>query len=302
MPRWHFGSPSIPATAILLSMLALSVPALSIAAAGEAPSRFESLVWLAVLIPAFLLAYYRGWKGVATGLALGMAVFSLGQVYLVLVGGRLPDWPLMLAITTAYIGIALALGAVAERLHEEREKAERLALYDPLTRLPNRRYLDLILDKEFAAAQRGRVVVAIAFDLDGLKEINDRHGHLAGDDALRAVGRVLAGTTRTMDLSARFGGDEFISILSSSSTAGALVFVGRVLEAVRGIEHFGGRLSLSAGVAVYDISMVEPRDLVGAADRALYQAKLKNGDTVVVFAPEESRGGAPYPDAAASPS
>lgn len=287
MPRWHFGSPPIPATAVLLSMLALSVPILFIAAAAGEPLRFESLLWLIVLLPGFLLAYYRGWQGVATGLALGMAVFSLMQVYLVVVDARLPDWPLMAAITIAYVAISVALGSVVERLHGQRETAERLALYDALTQLPNRRYLDLILEREFAAAQRGRVVVAVAFDVDGLKEINDRHGHLAGDDALRAVGKVLARNTRTMDLSARPGGDEFVSVLSSSSLDGALVFVHRVFEAVHAIDHIGCALSLSAGIAAYDIAMVEPRDLLEAADRALYRAKHGDGTKVVIADPEE---------------
>lgn len=274
MPRWHFGSPAIPATAVLISVLAIFVPVVA-TMAGPGEFRFEALVWLTALIPAFLLAFYRGWQGVATGLALGMAVFAVVQVYLVWFGGRLPDWPLMLSITLAYVGIALVLGGVTERLHLEREKAEQLALIDPLTDLPNRRYFDLILNREFAAAQRGRVVVAVAFDVDGLKEINDRHGHLAGDDALRAIARVLDRNTRTMDMTARLGGDEFVSVLSSSSALGALVFVHRVLGGVDAIDSLPHPVHLSAGVAAYHIDMAEPRDLLHAADQALYNAKTR---------------------------
>jgi diguanylate cyclase (GGDEF)-like protein len=294
MPRWHFGSPAIPVTALLISALALSVPVFATAAGPGEPLRFEALLWLTALIPAFLLAFYRGWQGVATGLALGMAAFSLAQVYLIGVGGRLPDWPFMLSITLAYIGIALALGAVAERLHGEREKAEQLALLDPLTDLPNRRYLDLILGREFAAARRGRLVVAVAFDVDGLKEINDRHGHLAGDEALQAVGRVLARNTRAMDLSARLGGDEFVSILSASTAEGALVFVRRVLEEAERIEGLPQTIQLSAGVAPYHMDMVEPRDLLYAADQALYRAKARRASSIALAtAPDRIEAVAP---------
>jgi diguanylate cyclase (GGDEF)-like protein len=183
---------------------------------------------------------------------------------------------------------------VAERLHGEREKAEQLALLDPLTDLPNRRYLDLILGREFAAARRGRLVVAVAFDVDGLKEINDRHGHLAGDEALQAVGRVLARNTRAMDLSARLGGDEFVSILSASTAEGALVFVRRVLEEAERIEGLPQTIQLSAGVAPYHMDMVEPRDLLYAADQALYRAKARRASSIALAtAPDRIEAVAP---------
>lgn len=296
MPRWHFGSPPIPVTAVLVSGLALSVPLTSILAAGADGTRFEALVWLTALIPAFLLAYYRGWQGVATGLAAGMVVFSLAQVYLVVSGARLPDWPLMLGITTAFLGVALALGVVTERLHGEREKAERLALFDALTDLPNRRYLELILEKEFAAAERGRFIVLIAFDLDGLKAVNDRLGHSAGDRALRAFAGVLEKNTRAMDLSGRLGGDEFLSVLSGSSLEGAMVFVRRVQAAVEELES-PLPLSVSAGLAAYSSRFSGPEAMLDAADRALYEAKKRSAGGVMI-APDPTP---PPPDAPPAP-
>lgn len=304
MPRWHFGSPPIPATAVLLSVLALLVPLAAITAAGTDVMRFEALVWLTALIPAFLLAYYRGWQGVATGLALGMAVFSVAQVFLVLSGTRLPDWPLMLSITAAFAGVALVLGGVTERLHAERENAEQLALHDSLTGLPNRRYLELILEREFAAAERGRAVVLIAFDLDGLKRINDRQGHSAGDEAICAFARVLEHNTRAMDLSARLGGDEFVSVLSSSSIEGAMVFVRRVQAAVEQIEA-PQPLSVSAGLASYSRGFRQPHELLDAADRVLYEAKKQSvggvmiaPDSLAVPAPESQAQDQPEAQAA----
>lgn len=272
-PRWHFGSPSIPPRAVLLSALALVVPVAASLSGGAEADYYEALLWLTALIPGFLLAYYRGWSGIATGLAAGMAIFSLAQVYLIVTGRRLPDWPFMLAITAALVLISLVAGGVVEQIHTARERAERLALYDPLTGLPNRRYLELMLEKEFAAAQRGRGLVVVAFDLDGLKAINDDHGHLAGDDAIRAFASILASNTRSMNLSARLGGDEFVSTLSSATVEGALVFVKRVQHAVSEVAHLPARIGVSAGIAEYHTDIADLEQLLKAADDALYDAK-----------------------------
>lgn len=277
VPRWHFGSPRIPATATVLSVLALAVPVVGTLLAGSALPRFEALLWLTALIPAFLLAYYRSWVGVATGLALAMGLFSLAQVYLIASGRRLPDWPLMFVTTAALVVLALVLGILTERLHAERERAERLALFDPLTDLPNRRYFELILEKEFAAAQRGRKLAVVAMDLDGLKAINDGYGHAAGDAAIRACARALAANTRSMNLSARLGGDEFVSIVSSSEIEGTLIFARRVQQAVSQLEGLPGTVTISIGLAAYSGRMSSPEDLVSAADAALYEAKREPG-------------------------
>lgn len=272
-PRWHFGSPSIPPRAVLLSALALVVPVAASMAGGAEADRYEALLWLTALIPGFLLAYYRGWSGIATGLAAGMAVFSLAQVYLVLTGYRLPDWPFMLGITAALVFLSLIAGGVAQQLHEARERAERLALIDSLTELPNRRYMELILEKEFAAAQRGRELVVVAFDLDGLKSVNDLHGHAAGDEVIRAFAGVLRSNTRSMNLSARLGGDEFVSIVSGTSVEGALVFVERVQHALTELTSLPASISVSAGVAEYHVDITDEEHLLNVADEALYEAK-----------------------------
>ena len=275
IPRWHFGPPSIPVRAVMISMMALAVPITASVIAGQQPGRFEALLWLTALIPGFLLAYYRGWSGVATGLASGMVVFSLVQVYLVDSGQRLPDWPFMLAMTVALLLVSLVAGAVTDRLHAAREQAERLALIDPLSGLPNRRYLDLMLDREFAAAQRGRALVVVAFDIDRLKDVNDRHGHAAGDEVIRAVSSVLRANTRSMDMSARIAGDEFVTVLSTATLEGALVFVRRVQEAISEQPHRAGPMAVSAGLAPYHVDVTDAEALLRAADEALYRAKTE---------------------------
>src|SRR5690606_15056905 len=102
------------------------------------------------------------------------------------------------------------------RLHE---RIRVLSLTDPLTGLANRRHLSVYLEREFAAARRGRTLSVLLFHLDRFKEYNDTAGHQAGDEALRAFARILRTETRTMNLTARYGGDEFIAVLTEIGRA-----------------------------------------------------------------------------------
>ena len=279
MAVWYFGKPRIPITALTLSFGALAVPVAATFWFPESSEAYQLLLWLLALIPAFLLAYYRGWNGVAVALLAGMAVLSIVQV-IVLVLEIPTNWLLLLCVVAAYISIALCVGLVSELLHQERARAERLALLDDLTGIPNRRLADLFLEKEFAAAQRGRVLSVVLFDLDGFKGYNDRHGHAAGDEALRTFVRSLMARTRRMDLSARYGGEEFIAILSGGDVTAAVTFAESVRAALDGEDHGDEKFTVSAGIAQYEPEMQSLADLMAAADQALYRAKSDGRDRV----------------------
>jgi diguanylate cyclase (GGDEF)-like protein len=244
----------------------------------------ELLIWLLALVPAFFLSYYRGWRGVALAMTVGMVVLVATQIVILLTGRTIQNWPLFLMVLAVYIGVALALGWVTELLHRERVEAERLAHEDDLTSLPNRRSARTHLDMEFAAARRNRPLCVVLLDLDGFKAYNDRYGHAAGDERLREVGRLLAEHTREMNLTARYGGEEFLSVLSGAGVAGARAFAERVVAAIRVEAESGGEpaQTISAGVAEYREGMEDPGELLAAADAALYQAKAAGGDRVVV--------------------
>jgi two-component system, cell cycle response regulator len=170
------------------------------------------------------------------------------------------------------LGIQASIAVNNARLHQQ---IRALSLTDPLTGLANRRHLDIFLDKEFAAAQRGRLLVAIMFDFDDFKLYNDRHGHLAGDDALRGFGEVLRIETRAMNLAARLGGDEFVAILSGSDRAGALIHLERLTAAIDRHPLLGrAGIRITSGLACYSADMKAPSDLLHAADLALYADKL----------------------------
>jgi len=157
------------------------------------------------------------------------------------------------------------------RLHAD---LEALSLTDPLTELPNRRHLSVYLERQVAAARRGRDLAAVIFDLDRFKELNDSLGHTEGDRILRRVARVLEREVRSMNLVARFGGDEFVAVLADTDAEGARSHALRVATAVARDETLRQhRITLSYGIAVFDPSMETGEDLIRAADRDLYRAK-----------------------------
>ncbi len=272
----------IPLRALWLSFAALSIP---VSAAMFFPAWASEdtglLMWLTALVPAFLLTYYRGWQGASLALAMGMAALVLTQVALVLGGIKVHNWALLTGVVFVYLATSLGIGWVTELLHVERRRAERLALMDPLTGMPNRRHSVVFIEAAFAAAKRGIPFAVVLFDVDRFKAFNDTRGHLAGDEALKTIAEVLVGSTRKMNLTARWGGEEFLSMLSDTPVEGAKIFAERVLSEIH--QAFpDGSLTLSAGVARFTEKMDTPTRLLAAADQAMYEAKAAGGDCVRV--------------------
>ena len=156
---------------------------------------------------------------------------------------------------------------------------DRESRTDELTGLPNRRLLDEVLHREFERARRhGMPMTAVMADLDGFKTINDSLGHSTGDTVLRELASALTETLRATDIAGRYGGDEFLAILSNTHREGAAVFADRWRRTVGELdvsvdEDRSLQLSMSVGVAEVDHSMVTPEALVKAADVELYRAK-----------------------------
>jgi diguanylate cyclase (GGDEF)-like protein len=291
MAVWYFGKPRIPHMGLVLSFGALLVPVLGTLWFPEATGEYQALLWLVALIPAFLLAYYRGWVGVAVAMAAGMVLLTAVQLAVIMLDIE-TNWVLLMVVVGAYVSIGLSVGLVSELLHEERAKAERLALLDDMTGIPNRRLADLFIAKEFAAAARGRALTLVLFDIDRFKDFNDRHGHAAGDAALRRFVRILDRHTRKMDLCARYGGEEFVAVLSGAHVDSGVQFAERIRETLHtAIGHESlkstgiGPFTVSAGVAEFDPAMKDASELVAAADRAMYRAKTEGRDRVRAEAP-----------------
>ncbi len=174
-----------------------------------------------------------------------------------------------------------ALAALAISRAQRDEELKGLALKDGLTGLVNHRGLCEALDREIARATRlGHSISAILFELDGFKRVNDRYGHLRGDDVLRSVAEVLKGASRVSDIVARFGGDEFVIVFPQLPKTTAA----EVAERIRGqVEELtlGGPLAASMGVASFPEDGATTDALLEAADRAMYRAKRAGGNRVL---------------------
>jgi diguanylate cyclase (GGDEF)-like protein len=155
---------------------------------------------------------------------------------------------------------------------------EQGALVDELTGLYNRRYFNDAISREVERFKRfGQRFSLVMLDVDHFKNFNDTHGHLAGDDALKAVGTVLRETARTFDHVVRYGGEEFALILPHTDSTQAMAAAERMRCAIHGnIIRVNGqdlRVSVSLGAATFPEDAINARELVSRADEALYEAK-----------------------------
>jgi diguanylate cyclase (GGDEF)-like protein len=158
-----------------------------------------------------------------------------------------------------------------------RRELEELALQDPLTGLYNRRGLVALAEHQLSMARRERrAIVAVAVDVDGFKHINDDHGHEEGDRALVRIARVLRRTFRAPDVIARIGGDEFVVIAATAHPEAIAVIAARLRAHLRVANRSEGapyQLSVSIGVSTIDPSGAKLRDVLHAADLAMYDDK-----------------------------
>ncbi|WP_030486587.1 GGDEF domain-containing protein [Micromonospora chokoriensis] len=169
------------------------------------------------------------------------------------------------------------------RVHEE---AQRLSLTDPLTGLWNYRYLRESIRREVERASRfGRMLSVLALDLDRFKDVNDTYGHAAGDTVLAEFARRVRGEIREVDLAFRQGGEEFVLLLPETDARGAAIVAERLGAAVRdtpiAVEAYAGPVlvTVSVGIAVFPDHGSTGREVLEAADDALYAAKAAGRDT-----------------------
>jgi diguanylate cyclase (GGDEF)-like protein len=183
----------------------------------------------------------------------------------------------LLALSTALAAATLMGAARARRRDREIREMESLAYTDSLTGVLNRGALERALRRELARAQRyGRPLGILLFDVDGLKAVNDRHGHGAGDDLLRAVGATLDHTIRDHDVCGRLGGDEYVVAVVEQGREGAELVRDRVeaqLPERRAILGLATPWGVSAGVASYPEDGETVEALLAAADRRLYASR-----------------------------
>lgn len=171
-------------------------------------------------------------------------------------------------------------------------KAVTTAMIDPLTGLNNRGAMAVTLNREMDRMRRhGQDMSILMVDIDNFKELNDRYGHLAGDDVLRQVAQLIDNTIRGCDACFRFGGEEFLVMLTDSNLPLARLVAERLRHTVCEQARAPGPQSpvtISVGVAHFDNESDWP-ELVERADRALYQAKQQGRNRVVTHQPDATR-------------
>jgi diguanylate cyclase (GGDEF)-like protein len=230
-----------------------------------------------ICTPFIIWAAYRfGHREAATALLVLSAIALVGTLRgYGPFSGLSPNESLLLL--QLYMGVTAVVGLILGAVVTERQQVEsrlRVAsITDSLTGLPNYRHLMSVLDFEITRSRRtARPFAVIFLDVDGLKAINDTHGHIVGSRALCRVGEALRASRRTIDTAARYGGDEFILILPETDREGAAHVAARI-RACLADDGQAPAVSVTVGVASYPADGSTADELLHAADQVLYNGK-----------------------------
>lgn len=194
-----------------------------------------------------------------------------------------------------FVLIGVIILFFARKYIAAQEKLEEMAISDELTGLKNHRYLVGRLEEEVKRSQRYVSPLSVLFlDLDNFKQINDTHGHLAGDWILKRVGQILQESVRQVDIPGRYGGDEFVVILPETTLDDAQKIAERIRQKIENCclvgKEVSSRVTASMGVAQLKMGQETEKaaeNLLAQADDALYTAKKLGGNRVAVFEDEK---------------
>ena len=184
---------------------------------------------------------------------------------------------IQMAVTLTGVFLLAYVGAsVGREQRRARDAAIRLSTIDSLTGLFNRSYFFSALEREIARGDRsGRAFCLVMLDLDDLKSVNDRFGHIAGDQVLRSVAEIVRNGVRKIDVAARYGGDEFVALLPETDPTGGWVLAEKVRLTVaeQGLAGVEPGPTVSVGVVSYPADGRSADALLVSADRAMYASK-----------------------------
>lgn len=191
------------------------------------------------------------------------------------------SFAVMVACVPLLVLYPLSVGITTYRLRRhvrsQNRRLDHMLRTEQLSGLATRQHWEEIVLREFERCRRtGRIAGLIFIDLDDFKAINDRFGHLVGDEVIRRIGGILRDSLRPADVACRYGGDEFSVLVPETGAAGALVASARIresLEKLRLPSHPDVRCTASLGVAELGPGAASPLEAIGQADRALYRAK-----------------------------
>jgi diguanylate cyclase (GGDEF)-like protein len=271
----------VAAAAYVTSAAFLAAPATPVAKVGALFSRPWELLPGGMFLLAAIFFYLRYQQLKKNGSETSLYDYSLFLVALLnaachvaaLFSRRLFDAPFFLAELSKIASYAIILSAALFEQARLFDQVRTMAVSDPLTNLANYRRLIAVIESELDRSRRTqRPFSIVLLDMDGLKTINDRYGHLVGSRALVRLGKILRNHSRAIDTPARYGGDEFALVLPEAPRDIALRVASRVRERLSA-ESEQPILSVSAGIASYPEDGDTPEKLLGAADRVLYRMK-----------------------------
>lgn len=229
---------------------------------------------------AFADAPFRTRVMIALGLTTVIPMLILFYVHLMhIVGLPAQQRGYLPLLTASTVVLMLAGSIVIWDLSREADRANKrwreLSLTDEMTGVYNRRYCDVRLREEIARADRhGHPLCLVLLDVDHFKEINDRHGHDAGDEVLREICHLVQAQSRVDTALCRYGGDEFAVLLPETPWTGALVYADRIRTAVaRAPFPHGEPVTVSVGLGAFPDDAANADGLFKAADTSLYSAK-----------------------------
>jgi diguanylate cyclase len=198
----------------------------------------------------------------------------------------------LLACLPLLVAYPIAVGVVtyrlSRRIREQNRQLGAISRTDGLTGVLNRAFWERAVSAELKRHRRhGSPAALMMLDIDRFKAVNDRHGHLVGDEVIQSVAALLHAALREQDVPGRYGGDEFGVLLPDTDLAGAAAIAERVRSRVAAAEGHGAaglRCTVSVGIALADGPEDQVRQWIARADRALYRAKTLGRDRVVADA------------------
>ncbi len=178
----------------------------------------------------------------------------------------------------------LAIAIDRASLKEKAGEFEQLSVTDPLTGLLNRRYMEERLTEEIKRSNRhGFPMSFMMVDVDNFKSYNDDFGHPEGDEALKLVGHVIRETLRGADVAARFGGEEFSILLPQTTGEEAAAIAERIRKGIESADFVKRQVTISIGIATCSAELCTSKDMILAADKALYEAKRQGRNRVLSY-------------------
>ncbi len=262
-----------------VTILTIAIAMMALVAALDVETGTELSVSIFYLLPVGISAWFtRG--SLAGGVAVASAALWLAADRLAGVAYAHPLIPLWNALVR--LGFFLIVGSLLLALRRALRRQQELARRDPLTGLANLRHFMAVAEEEVYRAGRYDHPISIAYlDLDDFKDVNDQYGHHRGDQVLRTVATTIAGNVRVSDTVGRLGGDEFALLMPETGGDAATAVIEKLQAALRSeLAVAGHGVTVSVGCVTFSQPPASVQEVIGQADRLMYEAKRAGKDTL----------------------